>query len=72
MLLASHEEVLELQGDPDIYKGVTFSGSHYLASTVTINFVRWIEMGQPHQVTVKVIPGTINDVVPDHAPWPAD
>ncbi len=38
------------------HKEVTFSSKAFGASTVTIDFTRWVDMGYPNQVVVTVSP----------------
>lgn len=40
----------------DTHEGVTFSSTGYLASTVVIDFVRWVDMGQPGKIVVTITP----------------
>lgn len=60
MVLVEHREVLELS-EAHHRKGVTFGSTAYKASTLTIDFVRWRDMGSPRQVVVTVTPGGIDD-----------
>lgn len=52
--LTEKTEILEMQ-DPKL-DGVTFSSTHHKASTVTIDFVRWLDMGRPAKIVVTITP----------------
>lgn len=54
MHLVGKKEVLDLQGEPSQRDGVTFSSTAYLASTITLNFVRWVDMGSPRQIVATI------------------
>lgn len=53
--LTDKTEVLNLSVI-DTRKGVTFSSTGYLASTVVVDFVRWVDMGQPGKIVVTITP----------------
>lgn len=59
MILTSQEEILDrVVSDPDrpAHQGVRFSSSGFKASTVMIDFTRWVDMGYPNQIKVTIQP----------------
>lgn len=52
--LIEQVEILTQVGKPDHDAGVTFTSNRHLASTVTLNTVRWLEMGQPSKILVEI------------------
>lgn len=59
MSLIGFDEVLERElSTPDrpARDGVTFSSTSYKASTVTIDFTRWVDMNYPNQIRLVVEP----------------
>lgn len=55
MALTEKTEVLDLD-TVDPRDGVKFSSTHFHASTVTIDYVRWIDMGRPAKIAVTITP----------------
>ncbi len=56
MRLASTSEILtrEVSVPDQAHKGVTFSSKSFKSSTVTIDFTRWVDMGYPNQLVVRI------------------
>lgn len=56
MKLMSISETLtrEVAMPDQAHKGVTFSSPSFKASTITLDFARWVDMGYPNQIVVTV------------------
>ncbi len=53
--LTEKTEILEVT-EAHHSRGVTLSAATFKASTVTIDFARWLEMGRPPKIVVTITP----------------
>ncbi len=53
--LTEKTEILEVT-EAHHSRGVTFSAATFKASTVTVDFTRWIDMGKPARIVVTITP----------------
>lgn len=53
--LTEKTEILDMT-EAYIKTGVKFGSTSYKSSQVTIDFVRWLDMGRPWQIVVTITP----------------